>query len=165
MPEIHVCSFPEVKLDIGVVIAPCPTCGEGAGDYLDFLENQNDRLAVTLLQVEPHRPLYHWAPATRRKQIKRYGLRPNMRPTTSSDNHRRVPYICFADSPSWAWALSGGLRWTPTGEWDLWFTYMDRLVDPLPLPSSERPSGLNEVRTEFRVYKRELWYVGSRTKE
>jgi len=75
-----------------------------------------------------------------------------------------MPAICFADSPSWAWALSGGMRWTPPGEWDFWQTWLDRLADLEVLPDDVRPSGIYEVRTANRVMKRDLWYVGSRAK-
>lgn len=51
-----------------------------------------------------------------------------------------------------------------SGTWDLWQTSLDRLVEPLVLATPNRPSGLYEVRTEHRVYKRDLWLVGSREK-
>lgn len=173
--EDHVCSFPQVEilesdeddqgnLKVGMkVLAPCPICGETPMDHLTFTEDRSDELQKALLAVEPLRALYHWSPTRRRKQIIRYGLRPFMRRTTSEGY--RAPCICFADSPSWAWALSGGMRWTERGSWDLWMTWQDRLTDPVVLPSSERHSGLYEVRTEHRVYKRDLWYVGSREKK
>ena len=124
-------------------------------------------LNAALLQAEPCRVLYHWAPAERRKQIVRYGLRPSMRRTSivgAEASAWKAPVVCLGDSPSWAWALSGNLRWTPPGEWDLWQTSLDRITAPVVIPSDDRPSGMHEVRTEHRVYKRDLWLVGTRPK-
>jgi hypothetical protein len=170
--EDHICTFPQVEIleddedDVlkkGMnVLIPCSTCGETPLDHLNFMEERSKELNDALISVEPHRPLYHWAPKSRQKQIIRYGLRPGMRRTTSEGY--RAPCVCFADSPSWAWALSGQMRRASERSWDLWQTFMDRLTSPLVLGTSERPSGLYEVRTEHRIYKRDLWYVGSREK-
>lgn len=172
--EEHDCKFPDVEIleaEEGErlkkgdhVLAPCPVCGETPYDNMVFLETRTGELQEALLAVQPYRPMYHWAPTSRRKQIIRYGLRPHMRPTTSDSDDRRIPYVCFADSPSWAWALSGDMKYTPTGEWDLWMTWLSDIPEPMVHASSDRPSGLYEVRTEHRIYKRDLWYVGSRTK-
>lgn len=173
----HDCTFPEVEilpaddddeqgnLKAGMkVLAPCPSCGETPLDHMDWLQAHADEALAALDAAEPRRALFHWAPAARRKQILRYGLRPSMRCTTASgDASFKWPVVCFADSPSWAWALSGGMRWTPRGEWDCWQTAMDVLTDPVILPGPNRASGIYEVRTTHRVYKRDLWYVGTRT--
>jgi len=170
----HNCEFPQVLIgkededENGLLVAgmqvltPCPECGETPLDHLEFMDGRDAELTASLLAVEPDRGLYHWAPAARRGQINRYGLRPSMRGTTSVD--WKAPYVCFADSPAWAWALSGGMPWTPKGEWDLWQTWQTKLVEPQVLPTPDRPSGIYEIRTESRVYKRNLWLVGSRTK-
>lgn len=114
--------------------------------------------------VVPDRVVFHWSPSARRSQIIRYGLRPRMRHTLHSDGWR-ASYICFGDSPSWAWALSGGMGWAPTGEWDLWQTWLSDLgPDVGVIPDATRQSGMYEIRTPDRVYKSRLWYVGSRTK-
>lgn len=171
----HECEFPEVVIEeadesenlrAGMkVLTPC-TCGETPLDHFDLLEMHRKELQAALLAYEPFRPLYHWAPTVRRKQIIRYGLRPGSRPTTSTG--MGAPCVCFADSPSWAWALSGGNRpgvRAPWDQWwDLWQTSLDRLTEPIVLGTPDRPSGLYEVRTEHRVFKRDLWYVGSREK-
>lgn len=170
--ELHQCLFAEVEVDeddgplrAGMrVLIPCP-CGETPLDHLETTVRDFAETEAALLQVEPFRPLYHWAPASRRKQITRYGLRPRMRVTTSTgDGGWRAPYVCFADTPSWAWALSGDMPHSPSGEWDLWQTNLARLTDPFVLASEDRPSGIYEVRTEHRLYKRHLWLVGSRVK-
>lgn len=110
-------------------------------------------------------PLYPWSPRIRRGQINRYGLRPMMAPTISTnDEGWRQPVICFADTPSWAWALSGKISYTPLGEWDLWQTWRNSLTNPRSIRSFDRPSGIHEVRTTERVWKRDIWYVGSRVK-
>lgn len=170
---IHDCIFPQILLEesdedeqgnlkTGMqVLVPCE-CGETPVDHMEFLEARADELQQSLLAYEPFRFLYHWAPAVRRKQIIRYGLRPGMRPTASTGYV--APSVCFADSPSWAWVLSGEQRSTPVGWWDLWQTSLNRLTEPLVLGATDRPSGLHEVRTKHRVYKRDLWYVGSRAK-
>lgn len=170
----HTCEFPDVeisKLQEGLqlrkgdhVLAPCPVCGETPFDHIAFIEARNEELQKSLLAVQPYRPMYHWAPRARQGQIRRYGLRPRMRPTTTSNDDRRIPYICFADSPSWAWALSGAMRYTIGGEWDLWMTWLSNIEEPQVHATPDRPSGLYEVRTEHRIYKSKLWYVGSRTK-
>jgi hypothetical protein len=168
----HECSFPEVKiletegeLKAGMkVLIPCPVCGETPLDTIEFMENRQDELQAALLAYQPHIPLFHWAPATRRGQIERYGLRPKMRASTSLGNWK-APYVCLADSPSWAWALSGSNRWTVGGEWDLWMTWMAKVTQPSIQPAPDRPTGIYEVRTEHRIFKRDLWYVGSRVKE
>lgn len=114
-------------------------------------------------RIEEDRALFHWAPTARRKQILRHGLRPSQRPTLTSEF--RAPYVCFADSPSWAWGLSGDMKWAPSGAWDLWQTELSALGDGVVLvPSSTRDSGIHEVRTPNRVRKGMIWYVGSRMK-
>lgn len=170
----HICTFPVVEIEeadedenlkAGMeVLTPCPICGEAPYDHLEWMEKRQKEMTAALLAVEPLRPLYHWTSRARRKQIIRYGLRPHMRPTTTVGEDRRIPYICFADSPSWAWALSGAMHWGPNGEWDLWMTWQDRLTEPQVLASPVRHTGIYEIRTEHRVYKRDLWYVGSRLK-
>lgn len=170
MTDGHNCSFDQVLIEksdedgilkAGMqVLVPCE-CGETPLDQWEFLQARDAELSAALLAVEPQRPLYHWAPAARRKQIVRYGLRPGSRVTTSSEVG--APCVCFADSPSWAWALTLNGR-GHDGEWDLWQTWLHALTEPLVLASPDRPSGIYEVRTEHRVYKRDLWYVGSRAK-
>lgn len=169
MVAAHDCVFSEIIIEetdeddllrAGMkVLVPCE-CGETPLDHLDLIERHRQEIQDALLAQQPFLMIYHWAPTSRRKQILRYGLRPGMRPTTSSEVG--APCVCFADSPSWAWALSGGMNWSPDGEWDLWQTSLDRLTDPVVLATDDRPSGIYEVRTEHRVYKRDLWLVGSR---
>jgi len=172
MINLHECGHPEVIIEAAdessvlkvgdAVLAPCPECGETPFDTLETEQARNAELQAALLAQEPYRWLYHWSPAARRGQINRYGLRPGMRPTTTTENLGAMA-ICLADSPSWAWALSGNMRYTPAGEWDLWQTSLDRIVDPIVMATPDRPSGLYELRTEHRIYKRDLWLVGQRT--
>lgn len=169
----HECQFPDFEIleaDEGDVLqkgahvlGPCE-CGETPFDHLDFLERRNQELEKALVAVQPYRPMYHWSPRERQKQIIRYGLRPGMRNTTTIEDYR-APYICFADSPSWAWALSGEQKRFPKGtEWDLWMTYLSDIQEPIVHATPDRPSGLYEVRTVHRLYKSKLWHVGSRIK-
>lgn len=173
----HECQFNEVLIEssdeddvlkAGMrVLIPCE-CGETPLDHLSMVEGYFDEAQAALQQVEPFRPLFHWAPTERRKQIIRYGLRPSMKATVSFiDGVWSAPYICLADTPSWAWGLSGQMSWTPVGQWDLWQTTLDLVRGcgkVTVLPSDDRPSGIYEVRVEGRIYKRHLWYVGSRLK-
>jgi hypothetical protein len=168
----HDCEFPEVVIEeadendllhVGMkVLTPCVDCGETPLDHLEFMISHTQEIQAALLAYQPFLMLYHWAPADRRKQILHYGLRPGMRPTTSSEVTAAI--VCFADSPSWAWSLSGEMNWTPDGEWDLWQTSLDRITDPIVLATEDRPSGIYEIRTEHRVWKRDLWLVGSRAR-
>lgn len=103
-------------------------------------------------------PLYHWTPTTNRKSILKLGLLPNKACLTSTE--WRAPYICFAESPSWAWALSGAFH-PEIIEWDLWQTSIDRLTEPKRIKSYDNHRW-HEVRTWHRVYKRNLWFVGTR---
>lgn len=173
MSSEHECSFPDVEIleseegDIlqkgAHVIGPCE-CGETPFDHFESLEARNIEMTKALLAVEPFRPMFHWSPRDRRGQIIRYGLRPGMRNTTTTESYK-APYICFADSPSWAWALSGGQRRFNRGSnWDLWMTYLSDIQEPIIHATPDRPSGLYEVRTVHRLYKSRLWYVGSRIK-
>lgn len=112
----------------------------------------------------PNRPflLFHWSPTTRRPGILRYGLVPGKRSTC---NVWRPPYVCFADSPSWAWALSGALR-PDHPEWDLWQMWSDVPSGYEELPGyGEREGRVHEYRVYERVFKRDLWLVGSRPQQ
>lgn len=163
----HDCRFDEVEIEeddgplkAGMkVLIPCGECGETPFDHLGVLEMEHHEASEAIKAIEPFRALYHWAPIDRRGQINRYGLRPSMRATTMS---ARAPVVCFADTPSWAWALSAAMR-PDIPAWDLWQTSLDRLESPTVLGSSDRSSGIHEVRTLGRVYKRNIWYVGTRS--
>lgn len=105
--------------------------------------------------------LFHWSPTSRRGQIERYGFRPSCR---SVDGLWRPPYVCFSDRPSLAWGLSGQIH-PEIDSWDLWEVW------------SDVPSGMESIRTrdtagreyvqEYRVYeriyKRDVWFVATRT--
>lgn len=170
----HECQWPEVVVGRDVagdvlrpgmrVLIPC-SCGVEPLDALASSEYEATALQAALdrLLVNRGRPLFHWSPATRRKQIIRYGLRPSMRPTTHLGDGFIAAYTCFGDTPSWAWALSGGQASSPAGEWDLWQTWPQHLTDPHVVPTDES-NGVHEVRTAHRVYKRHLWLTASRVK-
>jgi hypothetical protein len=177
--DVHDCVWPEVLVGRsdadGVlqagdrVLTPCRTCGVAPLEALNTLGvvAEETGRAFAKLAMDRSMLLFHWSPAARRKQINRHGLLPKRRPTVSLGNvDGRVwkpPYICFGDTPAWAWALSGGMRHTPSGEWDLWQTYADKLTDPMIL-STTVANGIHEIRTDHRVFKRDLWHVGTRVK-
>ncbi len=103
--------------------------------------------------------LYHWAPATRRGQINRYGLRPGSR---SSCGEWKPPYVCLADSPLLAWQLIGRYR-PQILEWDLWWTSGAAVFPYETIPFDN--GDIREYRVYHRIYKRDLWMVGSRINE
>lgn len=107
-------------------------------------------------------PLYHWSPSRNHKQINRYGMRISM---WSHDRIWRPPYSCWADDVKLAWILSGKIH-PEVESWDLWQTYSDvpkgaeLCVDYSP----NKPGHyVKEYRIYERIYKRDLWYVGSRS--
>jgi hypothetical protein len=101
--------------------------------------------------------LYHWSPVARRKQILKQGLC-SRKPSTQST--WKAPYICFASSPSLAWALSAAMK-TEIDEWDLWMVWSDRCGRLTRLGFSDWRT--SEYRTRrARIPKRDLWFVGTR---
>lgn len=104
--------------------------------------------------------LYHWSPTSRRKAILRRGFVPG---SWSTDRLWKPPYVCFSDSPSLAWALSGGTgRGALHESWDLWMVHSDRLEGYEELPFDDEPDRIKEYRVYHRIYKRDLWYVATR---
>lgn len=103
--------------------------------------------------------LYHWSPSCRRKSIKRHGLKVGSQHAIHSKGWRAT-YLCFSDSPSYAWALSGNTSRAPE-EWDLWMTWSNRLSD-LSYRFDHVGQMPAEYRTKVNVGKKDLWLVGSR---
>lgn len=101
-------------------------------------------------------PLYHWSPRERRNSILKHGLVPNK---LSKDKEWRPPYICFSKTPSLAWSLSGMMS-DIYGEWDLWMIWSS-LVEYKTLNYLNSHHTI-EYRIFHRVYKKDVWYVGSR---
>lgn len=105
-------------------------------------------------------PLYHWSPTARRKQIKKRGLVPGC---WSTDRLWKPPCVCYADTPSLAWALSGALpRGREHDSWDLWQTY-DDVPSGYEAIAFDGSDDVKEYRVYERIYARDLWYVASRT--
>ena len=96
--------------------------------------------------------VYHWSPRSRRKSILKYGLVPG---SISRCGQWRSKYICFSDSPSAAWGLSGALDGPQ--EWDMWMAWSR------DIKLNQTSWHKNEFRAYHRVYKRQIWYVGSRS--
>lgn len=103
--------------------------------------------------------LYHWSPTDRRKSIVRNGLLPGSRSRTFD---WRPPYVCFSDSPSLAWALSAGVTGSEHPSWDLWMVWASCLNGYEVLPFDDEPDRVKEYRVYHRIYKRDLWFVGTR---
>lgn len=104
--------------------------------------------------------LYHWSPTRRRGQINRYGFRPSMR---SVDGAWKPPFVCFSDSPSLAWSMSGHLH-PEVSSWDLWMVWTDRLSGYEEI-IDDRDGSVKEYRIYERIFKRDVWYVATRAKE
>ena len=103
--------------------------------------------------------LYHWAPTSRRRQINRYGLRPG---SLSSDRLWRPPYVCLADGPRAAWQLIGRYR-RQIRDWDLWWTTSHAAAPMEMIPYDD--GSPREYRVYQRIFKRDLWLVGTRVNE
>jgi hypothetical protein len=88
----------------------------------------------------------------------RYGLRPGH---FSTDRLWRPPVICYADDPATAWQLSAGTgRGQAIDEWDLWMIWSDT---PSGLEIIPYDNGVpKEYRVYERIYKKDVWFVGSR---
>jgi len=89
----------------------------------------------------------------------RYGLRPG---SVSSCRQWKPPYVCLADSPSLAWGLIGRFR-PSIRDWDLWWTTGAAAYpfETIPWDDGE----VREYRVYHRIFKRDLWFVGSRINE
>ena len=100
--------------------------------------------------------LYHWSPIERRSRIKRYGMLPGSHSVTKE---WKPPYTCWSDSPSLAWALSGMMHGKGR-EWDLWtmWSNVPKGYELLTFDDGEP----KEYRVYERVFKRDIWYVGTR---
>lgn len=123
-------------------------------------------IGVPLDSSIPDPPLvfYHWSPQKNRKSIEKVGLRPGQ---LSIEGLWRPPYVCFGDNPVLAWNLSGAL-YPNIEHWDLWACFEDIqtsfdgyevITDTLPRSGEVI---VKEYRVYKRVYKRDLYYVGSR---
>lgn len=106
--------------------------------------------------------LFHWSPTARRGQINRYGFRPSMR---SVDGLWKPHYVCFSDHPSLAWALSGANHPEITS-WDLWQAWTHNIRGYEEITDTYPDTGrtyVKEYRVYERIYKRDIWYVATRT--
>lgn len=102
---------------------------------------------------------YHWAPTERRNSINHRGLLPGQ---LSTDMLWRPPYICLTHRPSWAWGLSGDTeRGRQVKEWDLWEVWLPNDQSYEVLKSLD--GSIDEIRVYKRIFKRDVWYVGSRS--
>lgn len=101
---------------------------------------------------------FHWAPTERRRGINHKGLMPGQ---WSRDRLWRPPYICLTHRPSWAWGLSGQMdREKQIKHWDLWEVWLPGDQPYEVLRSLD--GSIDEIRVYERIFKRNVWYVGSR---
>ena len=99
--------------------------------------------------------LFHWSPGERRKQILRYGLRPGC---LSRCGIWKPPYICFSASPSQAWGL---IRQERGDIMDLWMMWSN-VPSGYEVLYHDRTKKPKEYRIYERIFKRDVWYVGTR---
>jgi hypothetical protein len=110
--------------------------------------------------------MFHWSPSTRRKGIGRLGMVPGK---WSTDRMWKPPYVAFAPSPSLAWALSAAThRGQQVPSWDLWMTdstHIDGGFETIPFDDNtpDNIPDVKEFRVYDRIYKRDLWFIGTRT--
>ena len=108
--------------------------------------------------------LYHWSPTANRNSINRLGLVPGRK---TLQGLWRPPYVAFADDPKLAWYLSGRM-WPEISSWDLWlclFEHQTSFDEYEIITDTYVGSGrhfVKEYRIYTRVYKRDLWLVGTR---
>lgn len=115
---------------------------------------------------DPLFPLFHWSPTSRRARIVHRGMMPG---SWSTDRLWKPPLVCFARDPEMAWDLSAG---TPRGQlidsWDLWVMWSDvpsgyeEIVDHWPDTGVQY---VKEYRIYERIFKKDLWFAGTRTQE
>lgn len=107
-------------------------------------------------------PLFHWSPIDRRPRILHDGLKPS---SLSRDGAWRPPFVCFCADPEMAWGLSGGIPGNPSTGWDLWMMLSDVPSGYEEIRNTYPDTGreyVQEVRVYERIWKRDLWWVGSR---
>lgn len=105
--------------------------------------------------------LYHWSPVTRRAGIEKRGLVVGEEHVahTAGWNAR---YLCFSNSPSLAWTLSGDFCAQPI-EWDLWMVWSSCIPGPIYRRTDHQGLNPAEFRTYVNIPKEFPWRVGSRT--
>lgn len=111
--------------------------------------------------MEKNKPflLYHWSPTKNRKQITKYGLRPNQ--ASNTEPKWKSPHVCFSTSPSHAWGLSAMILGIEQ-EYDLWMVWSTNIPDLKRRPDFPKDANVAEFRTAKRVFKSNLWLVGTR---
>jgi hypothetical protein len=105
---------------------------------------------------------FHWAPRERREQITRRGLEPGR---WSKDRLWKPPYVCLAESPRIAWALSGEMPgvYMLALSWDLWEVWIHEQSGYEELYFDN--GHVKEIRVYERIYKRNVWFVGERNRK
>lgn len=130
---------------------------------------RNDISGVPKNKLPPVPPLdlifYHWSPTTNRASINKKGLTPGR---LTLQGLWRPPYVAFADDPKLGWFLSGRM-YPEIPSWDLWMCYEDNQTsfDGYEIITDTYPDSGRHFRKEYRVYtrvfKRDLYYLATRT--
>lgn len=116
---------------------------------------------------EPDILIYHWSPSTNRNSINRLGLVPNR---MTLQGLWRPPYVCFSDDALLGWQLSGKM-WPEIPEWDLWMCNTDAQTSfdhYEVITDTYRTTGrqfIKEYRVYKRVFKRDLYYLATRSSD
>lgn len=105
--------------------------------------------------------LYHWSPASRRAAIQRQGLVIGSDTVIHSAGWTPT-YMCFSDSPSFAWAYSGALSQVAE-EWDLWMTWSNWIPGGVFRRGDHSARMPAEYRAKSNVPRSKLWLVATRT--
>lgn len=118
--------------------------------------------SLTPPPLEDMPPLFHWSPASRREQILRDGLRVMQDPVTHTPEFR-APYVCLAETPSWAWALSGmrAEKAHEPGSWDLWQVNVNGKRGAV-VDAGDDEHRWHEVRVHEQVLGAQMWHVATR---
>lgn len=102
--------------------------------------------------------IYHWSPRRNRASILMHGLTP-YKPAIRHDF--KPAYICFSNSPSYAWALSPAINRQIFTTWDLWMTWSN-VTSKLTRCRFNALPHAQEYRVTEAISPRKIWFVGTR---
>lgn len=105
--------------------------------------------------------LYHWSPSSRRAAIQREGLVIGSPVVIHSAEGWTPTYLCFSDSPSFAWGYSGALS-NVAEDWDLWQVWSDSIPGGVFIRSDHVGCRPAEYRAKSSIPKDKLWFVATR---
>lgn len=104
--------------------------------------------------------LYHWAPASRRRGIKRRGLVIGSRHATHSKGWR-ANYLCFGTWPGFAWNYSAGTTRTRQ-TWDLYVIRAEAVPGRITWRQDHKGQTPAELRAWQDIPAEAVLYIASR---